>query len=94
MGLDETGLKAQKLDDSLRQLLADQQVPETVSVIIQTVDGLKDEDRQMVERLKGTFKDDLWIIKAFSADVPSKALETLILSPRVVKIYSDAKVGG
>jgi hypothetical protein len=65
-----------------------------VPVIIQTVDGLKPEDRQLLSTLKGIFKDDLYIINAFSANVPARALETLILAPRVVRIYHDAQVHG
>lgn len=93
MGLDEAGLRAEKLDVNLKRVLEDQVAPEMIPVIVQTVDGLQDEDRSLVEQLNGSFKDDLWIIQAFSADLPPKAIDTLILSPRVVKVYHDAKVG-
>lgn len=91
MSLDEAGLRAQKLDPALRQLL-EQGEADNIPVIVQTVDGLKDDDRRMVEALKGRVKDDLYIINAFSAALSSRAIESLILSPRVVKIYYDAEV--
>lgn len=92
--LDEAGMRAEKLDSSLRELIERQDLPDMVPVIIQTVDGLKDEDRKMLSTLKGVFKDDLYIIKAYSANVPARALDTLILSPRVVRVYLDAQVHG
>ncbi|MEW6282792.1 MAG: hypothetical protein AB1758_29545 [Candidatus Eremiobacterota bacterium] len=92
--LDDSGLKSQKLDPPLRELLEDPYAPEILQVIVQTVDGLKDEDRRTLTTLRGTVKDDLYIINAFSADIPRGALETLILAPRVVKVYHDAPVSG
>ncbi|MCA9790939.1 MAG: hypothetical protein KC910_04060 [Candidatus Eremiobacteraeota bacterium] len=92
MAFNDAGAPDQKLDPSLRKLLRDPGLAETVPVIIQTVDGLKDEDKEVLKTLRGTFKDDLYIIKAFSADIPVNSLETLILSPRVVKVYHDADV--
>ncbi len=87
--LDDSGLKAEKLDPSLREILREAIPPDTVNVIIQTVDGLKDSDKDMLSTLRGTFKDDLWLIKAFSAEIPTASLETLILSPRVTKVFLD-----
>lgn len=84
----------EKLDPHLQKMVRDHQLPDSLPVIIQTVDGLKDEDRNILATLKGTFKDDLWLIRAFSADIPGSSLEKLILSPRVVKVYHDANVGG
>ena len=92
--LDEAGMRTQKLDSSLRELLEQQALPDMIPVIIQTVDGLKPEDRQLLSTLRGVFKDDLYIINAFSANIPSRALDMLILAPRVVKIYHDAQVHG
>lgn len=89
---DEASIRAEKLDPSLRQLLADGVLPDVLPVIIQTQDGLKPEDRQLLSTIKGVFKDDLHIINAFSANIPGRALEMLILSPRVVRIYHDAPV--
>lgn len=90
-GMDEAGLKAQKLDPSLREILS-QGTAERLSVIVQTVDGLKDDDRKMVSGLGGRVKDDLYIINAYSAELSAKAIEMMILSERVVKIFHDAEV--
>lgn len=95
MAMDEAGLRARKFDPNLRKLLQETEHgsgDDMIPVIIQTVDGLKDQDREMVERLGGKVKDDLYIINAFSAEVPRKALDSLILSERIVKIYHDAEV--
>lgn len=90
-GMDEAGLKAQKLDAGLREIL-NQGTAERVGVIVQTVDGLKDDDRKMVSGLGGKVKDDLYIINAYSADLSAKAIEMMILSDRVVKIFHDAEI--
>ena len=89
--MDDAALQEQKLDPSLRALIR-QQTSEKVPVIVQTVDGLKDDDRRVVQALGGRIKDDLYIINAFSADLSTKALEMLILSPRVTRIFHDAAV--
>lgn len=89
--MDEDALLREKLDPDLYEKVRDE-VGEVLKVIIQTRDGLKDEDPKTVERLGGRIKDDLHIINAFSAEIPSGALKTLVLSPRVVKIYYDAEV--
>lgn len=90
-GMDEAGLKTRKLDQALRTVM-EQGTVERVSVIVQTVDGLKDDDRRTVDSLGGRVKDDLYIINAFSAELSPKAIEMLILSDRVVKIFHDAEV--
>lgn len=90
-GMDEAGLKNRKLDPNLRALL-DQGTVERVSVIVQTVDGLKEDDRRTVASLGGRVKDDLYIINAFSAELSAKAIEMLILSDRVLKIFHDAEI--
>ncbi len=90
-GQDEASLKNQKLDAYLRNMLA-QGSNEPINVIVQTVDGLKPEDRRTVEGLKGKIKDDLYIIKAFSAELTPKAIEMLMLSPRIVRIFHDSEI--
>lgn len=90
--MDNSGLKAEKLDPNLREILSEAIPPEKVNVIIQTIDGLKPEDKSMLSTLRGTFKDDLWLIKAFSAEIPTASLETLILSPRVKKVFLDGEL--
>ncbi|MFP4496952.1 MAG: hypothetical protein ACLFQV_01975 [Vulcanimicrobiota bacterium] len=86
----EETIEEKKLDPILKDIV--NQNPATVPVIIQTVDGLKDEDRKKVNELGGKIKDDLYIINAFSADMSSDAVLKLIQSPRIVKVYYDAEV--
>ena len=85
------GLMERKLDRQLRELIR-QQGSERIPVIIQTIEGLKTDDRLVVERLGGTVKDDLYIINAFSADLTARAVVALLDSPRLVRIYLDAPV--
>lgn len=90
---DEASLKNEKLDNFLRNKLAsgtDSGTP--LNVIVQTVDGLKPEDKRMVESLGGKVKDDLYIIRAFSAELTVKAIDMMILSPRVTRIFMDSEV--
>ena len=89
--MDENSLMREKLDGELYKKLQEDS-SENVAVIIQTVDGLKDEDRKNMKALGGKIKDDLYIINAFSADISLSAIKKLILSPRIVRIYFDAKV--
>lgn len=90
-GMDQAGLKNKKLDAGLREAIAEGD-GSPINVIVQTIDGLKEDDRRMVKSLGGTVKDDLYIIKAFSASLPPKAIEMMILSPRVERIFHDAEV--
>lgn len=83
-----------KLSPELQELIDQGTVPDPVSVIIQTEDGLKDEDRQMLENLGGSLRDDLWIIKGFSATIPAKGLEMIVLPPRVSQVHLDGDVSG
>jgi hypothetical protein len=91
ISMDEESLMREKLDEGLYEKLQEESY-EDLNVIVQTVDGLKKDDELMIKTLKGKIKDNLYIINAFSADLSGKALKKLILSPRVVKIYNDAKV--
>lgn len=90
-GLDQAGLQNKKMDPGLRTVVAEGNA-ESIAVIVQTVDGLKEDDHRMVKSLGGTIKDDLYIIHAFSADLSPKAIEMMILSPRVTRIFHDAEV--
>ncbi|MBM3462372.1 MAG: hypothetical protein FJX76_09745 [Armatimonadetes bacterium] len=89
--MDDLSLQNEKLDPALRDMVA-QQTSESIPVIVQTVDGLKEDDRRIVEMLGGKVKDDLYIINAFSADLTVPAIQGLVMSPRVTKIYFDAPV--
>ena len=91
--MDDAALQEQKLDVGLRALVR-QQTSEKLAVIVQTVDGLKDDDRRVVQALGGRVKDDLYIINAFSAELTVEAIQSLIMSPRVVRIYHDAPIKG
>ena len=91
MGKDEASLKNEKLDVYLRTIVG-RGGSDPINVIVQTVDGLKPEDNRTIESLGGKVKDDLYIIKAFSAELTPKAIEMLILSPRIVRIFHDSEV--
>lgn len=89
--MDEYSLMKDKVDpDVMRSSNGDDYTP--LKVIIQTKDGLQDSDRRLVESVGGKVKDDLYIINAFSADIPVKGLKKLILSPRIVRIFNDGVV--
>ena len=81
-------------------MIEQQTLPDPVSVIVQLqAEGeqearLSDQDRQMVENVGGTVLDDLLIIKGFSADVPAKALEMIVLSPRVAHVHHNNDMTG
>lgn len=84
-------MRKAKMDGDLIKLL-DENPYEQLSVIVQTEDGLTDDDKSLVKRLGGTVKDNLYIINAFSADIPAEGLKKMILSPRVLKVFNDGKV--
>ncbi|MCR5661206.1 MAG: hypothetical protein K6G50_03630 [bacterium] len=90
-GMDSASLKNKKIDGSLREYMSGSS-EELLPVIVQTKDGLKDADRKMVEGLHGKVKDDLYIINAFSADLSPKAINMMILSERITRIFLDAEV--
>lgn len=89
--MDQAKLINQKLDGALRGALSTGG-SEPLQVIVQTKDGLKEEDERLVTSLGGRVKDNLYIINAFSADLTPKAIEMMILSDRIVRIFSDAEV--
>ncbi len=78
-----------KLDPLLQDIVMNSA---TVPVIVQTPDGLKDDDRSRVNKVGGKIKDDLYIINAFSADIPTEGILQLIQTSRVLKVYYDAEV--
>lgn len=80
----------EKLDPILQDIVT--QTTATVPLIVQTIDGLKDEDRELVDKLKGKVKDNLYIINAFSADISTDAVLELIKNSRIVRIYYDSEV--
>lgn len=90
--MDEQTFMNNKLDPELVSKLKDDNL-EPLKVIVQTEDGLTSADTSLIKTLGGKIKDDLYIINAFSADIPAEGLKKLILSPRVVRIFNDGKVG-
>ena len=73
-------------------MIEQHRVPDPVSVIVQTDDGLQDADRQMLETVGGQLQDDLWIIKGYSAKIPARALEMIVLPGRVTLVHLDGDV--
>ncbi len=89
--MDEYSLLKSKVDaDIMLKLNGDKYTP--LNVIIQTPDGLKKADYDLVKSVGGKVKDDLYIINAYSAEIPIDGLKKLILSPRIVKVFNDGKV--
>jgi len=89
-----------KLSPHLLQMIENQNIPNPVSIIVQ-LEGeskedsrLTDTDRQMIENVGGKILDDLWLIKGFSADVPPKALEQIVLSARVAHVHHNDDMEG
>jgi len=86
-----------KFDKYLIELLS---FIESIPVIVQTPDGLKEEDKMEVEKLGGEIKDNLWIINSYSATLPLNRIRELAEFFRVVRIWYDQplfgfyKVGG
>lgn len=89
--MDQAKLTNQKLDGGLREIVA-RGGNQPLAVIVQTKDGLKEEDKRLVSSVGGKIKDDLYIINAFSADLTPKAIEMLILSDRIVRMFPDSEV--
>ncbi|NDD28555.1 MAG: hypothetical protein EB084_09860 [Proteobacteria bacterium] len=87
----DDALLREKLDRRLIDMLGQPEASSVrIGVIVQTIDGLKDDDRNMLATLGGRLKDDLHIIDAYSAEVALSALPALALSPRVKLISYDA----
>lgn len=81
-----------KLSPELIEMIEQHRVPDPVGVIIQTEDGLQDADRQMLDNLGGQLVDDLWIIKGYSAKIPARGLEMVVLPGRVTLVHLDGDV--
>lgn len=84
----------EKLDPSLRQIMDSHDCPDKIPCIVQTTDGLGPADEQMLATYKCKVRDNLWIIKGYSADLTPKAIEAFLLSDRIVAISYDGKVSG
>ena len=75
-------------------MLADPGVPDSLPVIVQTFQGVNPQVMDLLKMFKGTYKEDLKIIKGFTADLSPKAIEALILSDLIKAISYDAQVSG
>lgn len=75
-------------------MLADPNVAESLPVIVQTFQGVTPQVMDLLKMFKGTYKEDLKIIKGFTADLSPKAIEALILSDLIKAISYDAQVSG
>lgn len=90
----------QKLSPQLQEMVQSNTVPDPVSLIImvrgenEAQSRLIDADRQMIDNVGGKVLDDLWLINGFSADVPARALEMIVLSPRVISVDHNSDVAG
>lgn len=89
--MDQAKLTNKKLEGSIRRAI-DNGSTNPMKVIVQTKDGLKEEDQRLVSGLGGKIIDNLWIINAYSAELTPKAIEMMILSDRIVRIFPDSEV--
>lgn len=93
-------LMKQKLSPELQQLVENLMVPNPVSLIImvkgedEAQSRLIEQDRQMIENVGGQVLDDLWLISGFSVEVPARALDMIVLSPRVQHVHLNSDVAG
>jgi len=63
-----------------------------VPVIVQTTEGLQEKHKLRTEQLGGKIKQDLSLIKSFSAELTPQAIEELAKDGDVVRISYDAEV--
>lgn len=75
-------------------MLADPGVPDSLPVIVQTFQGVNPQVMDLLKMFKGTYKEDLKIIKGFTADLSPKAIEAMILSDLIKAISYDAQMSG
>jgi hypothetical protein len=87
-------LRDEKLEPRLRTMLADPGVPDSLPVIVQTFQGITPQVMDLLKMFKGTYKEELKIIKAFTADLSPKAIEAMILSDLIKAISYDAQMSG
>ena len=92
--MEQSKIRQEKLEPRLRTMLADPGVADSLPVIVQTFHGVTAPVMDMLKMWKGTYKDDLSIIKGFSADLSPKAIEALILSDLIKAISYDAQMSG
>lgn len=91
--MEHSQLRREKLEPRLRTMLADPSVPNELPVIVQTFHGVNQAVLDMLRMWNGVYKDDLRIIKGFSAELSPTAIEALILSDQIKAISYDAQFG-
>jgi hypothetical protein len=89
-----SNLRNEKLEPRLRQLLAQPNCDSSLPVIVQTFHGVDAQVLALLKQVGGTYKDDLRIIKGFTADLAPAAIEAMILSDLIKAISYDADVTG
>lgn len=89
---DSAGLQNQKLDPRLRAELDSPECPERIDCIVQTTDGLGPADEQMLATYRCRLKENLWIIKGYTAELTPKAIQAFVLSDRIVAISMDKQL--
>ena len=92
--MEQSKMRQEKLEPRLRTMLADPGVEDRLPVIVQTFQGVNPQVLDMVKMFRGAYKEELKIIKGFTADLSPQAIEALILSDQIKAISYDAKVSG
>lgn len=78
-----------KLDEKLLRFLSSTPKPALVSVIIQTLNGLKEEDKGLIYSRGGEITENLRIINSYTAQLPADlaVVESIAIEPRVTHIW-------
>ncbi|PKM83359.1 MAG: peptidase S8 [Firmicutes bacterium HGW-Firmicutes-14] len=63
-----------------------------IPVIVQAKYGLKEKHKNWIHRSGGRLKHDLSLIKSFSADLPSSAIEEMVADEDTIQICYDTEV--
>jgi len=81
-----------KIDSNLLEFLSATKKSQLISILVKTVDGLREEDSKLIHSRGGHIKDKLYIINCYSADVPAdiSVIEDIARDPRVIHISLDA----
>lgn len=92
--MEQSKIREEKIEPRLRTMLADPGVADQIPVIVQTFQGVNPQVMSMLKMFQGTYKEELKIIKGFTADLSPKAIEALILSDLIKAISYDAQMSG
>jgi hypothetical protein len=91
--LDESSSISGKLDPSLNEIMTSEDCPDTLSVIVQTIDQPNADDEQLVRMWKGRILETFTIIPAFVAELSPGAIRALLLSKRIRAISNNTSLG-